>query len=90
LLFATVLAAPFAANAAPAPRAIGNTVLTIDPERRAEDLARAGWELDGPEPPRAGSSWHMVRPDRCGATVEAKDPMGKTIQLKLAKGHVAK
>jgi hypothetical protein len=118
LLLTTVLAAPFAANAATASRAnveaaFGNTVLTIDPDGRTRKiwlqpdgswtgLSRRGLDLAGTwtvqgdrvclkqSKPRLPGSMCETFPTDPGATVEAKDPMGKTIQLKLVKGHVTK
>ena len=115
LLLAAVLAAPFAAHAAP-PRAnveaaFGNTLLTIDPDGRSRKiwlkpdgtwtgLSRRGLDLAGKwgvkgdklclkqsEPKLFGSLCERL-PSKPGAGVEAKDPTGGTVRLKLVKGHV--
>jgi hypothetical protein len=117
-LFASLLAAPLAPQAAAAPptkvdAAFGNTVLTIDPDGRSRKiwlkpdgtwtgLSRRGldlagkWTLRGDKvclsqsKPRLFGSMCETFPTEVGGAVEAKDPAGKRVQVKLVKGHVTK
>ncbi len=118
LLFAVLLVAPLAVQAAAAPSAnvkaaFGNTVLTIDPDGRSRKiwlkadgtwtgLSRRGLDLAGKwtvkgdkvclkqSKPRLFGSLCETFPTDPEVGVTAKDPTGKTVQLKLVKGHVRK
>ena len=63
--------------------------------RRGLNLAGT-WSVQGEKvclkqsKPHLPGSMCETFPTDPGASVEAKDPMGKTIQLKLVKGHVIK
>ena len=63
--------------------------------RRGLDLA-GKWSVKGDKvclsqsKPRLFGSMCESFPMKLGATVEAKDPSGKTVQLKLVKGRVTK
>lgn len=63
--------------------------------RRGLDLAGA-WSVQGEKvclhqsKPRLPGSMCNKMPARVGASLAAKDPSGKTIQLKLVAGHVTK